>query len=97
MKTIKFLLPLLLLAGCNAWNAEQKVWDTQGNLTSQTRYGQCNVFCWLGIRNGEVYSEPGKVFWVTADGLETKPDPNSIKAAGAAVGDVAGGVIQRGF
>ena len=95
MKMIKLLLPLLLLAGCNAWNAEQKQWDSQGNLISQTRYGQCNVLYWFGVRSGEVYSEPGKVFWVTASGLETKPDPNSIKAVGAAVGSAAGQIFKH--
>lgn len=77
------LLAGVILAGCNAKNAEYKRWNSQGQLVEQVRMGQVNVAYWFGLRGLHVKSDP---LQVSIDQVTERPDPNSINAISTGVG-----------
>ena len=93
---LKFItcMAIVLFAGCCVHNAEHIRFDAAGHKTEQTRTGQMLFLYWFGVGEYGLIAEPG-YFQVTASDMISRPDPNSIEAAGNLTGKTIGTAIRE--
>ena len=94
MTFIFYAVIVISLAGCMIRNAEQMVWNEDGQKTSQVRTGEFAFGYWFGMKHFSIKKDPNN-FEVWVDTSYARPDPNSIEAVGKGMGQVIGISINK--